>query len=91
MPDDSLQPPSLEGFDDFSLVGRGGMATVWRARQIALDRPVAIKVLDPEQCKDDEDIDRFQSEARAAARMSHPGIIQVYDALYRDGSFCFVM
>ena len=84
-------PPSLEGFDSFTPIGRGGMATVWRARQIALDRPVAIKILDPEQCKDDEDIDRFQSEARAAARMSHPGIIQVYDAFYRDGSFCFVM
>ena len=91
MSDDNLQAPSFEGFDEFSLIGRGGMATVWRARQIALDRPVAIKVLDPEQCKDDEDIDRFQSEARAAARMSHPGIIQVYDAFYRDGRFCFVM
>lgn len=91
MPDAPPQTPSFEGFDDFSLIGRGGMATVWRARQIALDRPVAIKVLDPEQCKDDEDIDRFQSEARAAARMSHPGIIQVYDAFYRDGRFCFVM
>ena len=91
MSDESLQPPHVEGFDSFELIGRGGMATVWRARQIALDRPVAIKVLDPEQCKDDEDIDRFQSEARAAARMSHPGIIQVYDAFYRDGRFCFVM
>jgi len=91
MPDVSIQPPSFEGFDDFALIGRGGMATVWRARQVALDRPVAIKVLDPEQCRDDEDIDRFQSEARAAARMSHPGIIQVYDAFYRDGRFCFVM
>ena len=91
MPDDSIQPPSFEGFDDFTLIGRGGMATVWRARQVALDRPVAIKILDPEQCRDDEDIDRFQSEARAAARMSHPGIIQVYDAFYRDGRFCFVM
>ena len=91
MPDTSPQPPSFDGFDGFELIGRGGMATVWRARQVALDRPVAIKVLDPEQCKDDEDIDRFQSEARAAARMSHPGIIQVYDAFYRDGCFSFVM
>ena len=89
--DASLETPSFEGFDSFTLIGRGGMATVWRARQVALDRPVAIKILDPEQCKDDEDIDRFQSEARAAARMSHPNIIQVYDAFYRNGRFCFVM
>ena len=86
-----LAPPSLQGYDQVSLLGCGGMATVWRARQIALDRVVAIKVLNPEQCQSDEDIDRFQSEARAAARMSHPGIVQVYDAFYRDGRFCFVM
>ena len=83
--------PSFEGYDEVAPLGHGGMATVWRARQVALDRLVAIKVLDPDQCKDDEDIDRFQSEARAAARMSHPGIVQVYDAFYRDGRFCFVM
>ena len=51
--DASLETPSFEGFDSFTLIGRGGMATVWRARQVALDRPVAIKILDPEQCKDD--------------------------------------
>ena len=84
-------PPVFEGYDQIELLGRGGMATVWRARQIALDRPVAVKVLNPDQCRSDEDIDRFQSEARAAARMSHPGIVQVYDAFYRDGRFCFVM
>lgn len=84
-------PPSIEGFDSFTLIGRGGMADVWRARQISLDRTVAIKVLHAEQSRNDEDIDRFQSEARAAARMSNPGIVQIYDAFYRDGRFCLQM
>ena len=91
MAGDEERPPELEGFDSFSLVGRGGMASVWSARQIALDRPVAIKTLDPEHGGSDEDIDRFQSEARAAARLSHPGIVQVFDAFYRGGRFCLVM
>lgn len=83
--------PEMEGFDSFSLIGRGGMASVWRARQMSLDRYVAVKILDAEQSGSDEDIDRFQSEARAAARMSHPGLVQVYDAFYRGGRFCLVM
>ena len=81
----------FEGYDNLSLLGRGGMASVWRARQISLDREVAIKILNADQTQTDEDIDRFQSEARSAARMSHPGIVQVYDAFYRDGNFCLVM
>ena len=83
--------PEIEGYDSFSLIGRGGMASVWRARQMSLDRPVAVKILDAEQSASDEDIDRFQSEARSAARMSHPGLVQVYDAFYRGGRFCLVM
>ncbi|MBQ9725921.1 MAG: serine/threonine protein kinase [Kiritimatiellae bacterium] len=83
--------PAMDGYDSFSLIGRGGMASVWRARQMSLDRPVAVKILDAEQSASDEDIDRFQSEARAAARMSHPGLVQVYDAFYRGGRFCLVM
>ena len=83
--------PEMEGYDSFSLIGRGGMASVWRARQMSLDRPVAVKILDAEQSASDEDIDRFQSEARSAARMSHPGLVQVYDAFYRGGRFCLVM
>ncbi|MGI5867846.1 MAG: serine/threonine protein kinase [Kiritimatiellia bacterium] len=81
----------FEGYDQPQRIGKGGMATVWKARQISLDRWVAIKVLSPEQCNSDEDIDRFQAEARAAARMNHPSIVQVYDAFYRNDRFCFVM
>lgn len=85
------QPPVLDGFDSFVLIGRGGMADVWRARQISLDRTIAIKVLHSDQSTTDEDIDRFQSEARTAAKMSNTGIVQIYDAFYRDARFCILM
>ena len=81
----------FDGYDQARRIGQGGMATVWKVRQISLDRWVAIKVLSPDQCTSDEEIDRFQSEARVAARMNHPGIVQVYDAFYRNDRFCFVM
>lgn len=85
------QPPRIEGYDRFSPLGSGGTATVWSARQIALGREVAIKALDPALVCGDAEIDRFQSEARTAARLSHPGIVRVFDAFYRDGEFCIVM
>ncbi len=84
-------PPHIEGYDRFSLLGAGGTATVWSARQIAVGREVAIKTLDPALVCGDAEIDRFQSEARTAARLSHPGIVRVFDAFYRDGDFCIVM
>lgn len=91
MGDDRPETIYFEGYDQAQKIGQGGMASVWKARQISLDRWVAIKVLFPEQTKSDEEIDRFQSEARIAARMNHPGIVQVYDAFYRNDRFCYVM
>lgn len=61
-------------------LGQGGMSTVWKARQLSLDRLVAIKTLAAEYLPDAVARERFQQEARAAARLSHPGIVQVYDA-----------
>ncbi len=64
-----------------SLLGRGGMGAVYKAVQISLDRPVAIKVL-PVDLIDDEDsqfAERFKNEARTMARMNHPSIVDVYD------------
>lgn len=61
-------------------VGRGGMAEVWKARQLSLDRLVAIKVLTTQALPDGEALSRFHVETRAAARLNHQGIVQVYDA-----------
>jgi hypothetical protein len=59
-------------------LGRGGMAIVFRAREIALDREVAVKVLPFSLAFDGEFVERFQREARTAAQLEHPNIIPIY-------------
>ncbi|TLD70724.1 hypothetical protein FEM03_10455 [Phragmitibacter flavus] len=71
----------LPSYEFLDLLGRGGMGAVFRARQLSLDRLVAIKVL-PGDVFDDEDatfVQRFQNEARTMGRMNHPGIVNVFD------------
>ena len=60
-------------------VARGGMAEVYLARDLLLDRPVALKVLFPEFSTDPSFVERFRREARAAANLNHPGIVSIYD------------
>ncbi len=60
-------------------LGRGGMADVYSARHLALGREVAIKVLRSDLAHDKDYISRFRREARAAAKLNHPNIVQVYD------------
>ena len=60
-------------------VGRGGMADVFLARDVLLDRPVAVKVLFPEYATDPAFVERFRREAQAAANLNHPNIVSVYD------------
>lgn len=61
------------------MIGQGGMGRVYRARQPHLNRVVALKVLSAERAGDPEWLERFNREARALARLSHPHIVQVYD------------
>ena len=67
------------------------MATVWKARQLSLDRIVAIKILGKSSLPDQEARDRFRQEAQIAARLNHPGIVQVYDTGELDDSAYLVM
>ena len=60
-------------------IGRGGMADVFLARDLLLDRPVAIKVLFPEFATDPNFVERFRREAQSAANLNHPNIVGVYD------------
>lgn len=62
-----------------SLLGSGGMGTVFRARDLVMERPVAIKLLPHELIEDEELLQRFHREARATARIEHPNIVTVYD------------
>ena len=61
------------------LIATGGMGQVWEADDSVLDRRVAVKILKPEFSSDPEFVDRFRSEAKVTARISHPGIATVYD------------
>jgi serine/threonine-protein kinase len=61
------------------LLGQGGMATIYRARDAQLERDVAIKLLRPEFGQDPDFLARFRDEARAAASLSHPNVVAVFD------------
>src|SRR5690348_11470873 len=68
--------PNLEILGE---IGRGGMGIVYQARQTRLERVVALKVLPPDVGRDGAFAERFAREARALARLDHPGIVAVYD------------
>jgi len=68
----------FQGFDVIALVGRGGMGFVYKARQPDLERMVALKILSPELARDPEFTQRFNSEAKALARLNDPNIVQVF-------------
>ncbi|AJF70167.1 hypothetical protein SVTN_34940 [Streptomyces vietnamensis] len=75
-------------------LGRGGMGTVWRAHDVVLDRDVAVKELNVGGLSADELAvlqSRMEQEARAAARIKHPGVVTVYDVLEQDGRPWIVM
>ena len=82
---------NIKGFEILGKLGQGGMASVWMARQVSLDRTVAIKVLSERFAVAPDDIRRFQEEAQAAAKLKHSGIVQVHDAKAEDGVYYFIM
>src|SRR5688572_16751419 len=67
------------------------MADVYLARDVMLDRPVALKVLFPELSRDRSFVDRFRREAQAAANLSHPNIVSVFDYGEEEGYSFIVM
>jgi serine/threonine protein kinase len=72
-------------------LGEGGMASVYRARDLRLNRDVAVKVLRDELTRDADFLSRFQREAETVASLSHPNIVPVYDVGEEDGSHFIVM
>jgi serine/threonine protein kinase len=72
-------------------IGRGGTAVVYRARDLRLNRPVAIKILPPELAHDRAIRARFTREAQTSAQLSHAHIVPIYDVGERDGIAWFVM
>ena len=80
-----------ERYEIHKRVGRGGMADVFLARDRLLDRQVAIKVLFPEFAVDPNFVERFRREAQAAANLSHPNIVNVYDWGKYEGTYFIAM
>ncbi len=78
-------------YEIIRLLGRGGMAVVFLAQDLVLERQVAIKVLPPEASHDAKVIHRFQQEAKTAAKLDHPNIIPIYRVESEAGLNYFVM
>jgi serine/threonine-protein kinase len=90
---DPSQTPRVfsERYELNHLIARGGMAEVYRAHDRLLDRPVALKVLFPELSVDRSFVERFRREAQAAANLSHPNIVPVFDWGEDTGTYFIVM
>ncbi|MCF8001841.1 MAG: Stk1 family PASTA domain-containing Ser/Thr kinase [Halanaerobiales bacterium] len=72
-------------------IGSGGMALVYEAQDILLDRKVAIKMLRPEFVSDEDFINKFRHEAKAVARITHPNVVSIYDIVESEDSLYLVM
>ncbi|MDI1290855.1 MAG: protein kinase, partial [bacterium] len=72
-------------YEVLSLIARGGMATVYRATDLRLDRIVALKVMHSHLAHDEAFVSRFQREAKSAARLTHGHVVAVYDQGEADG------
>ena len=81
----------LAGYRLEALLGRGGMGVVYRARDLALDRDVALKLLAPHLAEDVSFRERFLTESRVAASLEHPNVVPIHDAGEIDGQLYIVM
>ena len=88
---DVLEGAHIAGCRIETVAGRGGMGIVYRATQLSLGRPVALKLIAPEHAADDGFRERFQRESRMAAAIDHPNVIPVYEAGEEDGRLYIVM
>lgn len=89
--DMELTGEHLSNYKIIGKLGKGGMATVYKAHELSLNRVVALKVLSPQLSEDKDYIKRFQREAQAAAQLNHPHIVQVYAIGEEKGLYYFAM
>ena len=91
--DDSMtrSASQIPGYKILGKLGQGAMATVWKARQLSLDRIVAIKILPKRLSENPEFVERFNKEGKAAAKLNHAHIVQAIDVGEAGGYHYFVM
>ena len=82
---------TFAGYRVESLIGRGGMGVVYRATDLSLDRPVALKLIAPELAEDEHFRGRFLNESRLAASLDHPSVVPIYEAGEHDGQLYLAM
>jgi len=82
---------TVGGYEVIEQIGQGGMGAVYKARQLSVDRIVALKILPPRLAGDEDYVARFLREARTAAKLAHPHIVQIFDAGEADGYHHFAM
>ena len=87
----SSDEPSVEGYRIKEILGRGGMATVYRAVQESFKREVALKLMAPSLLADASFAERFLREARIVAHLSHPNIVSVFDVGESNGNYFLAM
>jgi serine/threonine protein kinase len=85
------QGAQFAGYRIDSVAGRGGMGVVYRATQIRLSRPVALKVITPDLASEPDFRERFERESRLAASIDHPNVLPVYEAGEADGQLFIAM
>jgi len=89
--DQNLAGRKFGAYEVLDVLGAGGMGRVYRARNVTLDRIVALKTLAPQFSADGGFVQRFLKEARAAARLNHPNIVQIYDFGCEEGTYFLAM
>ena len=78
------------GYEVESVVGLGGIGVLYRARQLRLDRPVALKLVEADAARDPVVRERLRREARAVAALDHPNVVPLYEAGEKDGTVYIV-